>query len=356
MKTISLLTASSLILVSSAQADVDIFIAGAVSLKDVTYNTLLSLYGGAPTSVNLDNKAKPTSANVYTMTGQMPAIFGAQTVNTHVNWNGSGAAIQSLTGNGSCNFFSSATQGITNLVSASVDVGFSVVFQRDYSYTTPVLSDSTYGATPTIFAKSLTAPASLTNLTSQHLRFLEANGSAPLSIFTGNTADTNQILWIMRDIGAAHRIISSKEAGFTGNALGYYYTNGNWVLDPVGQLTWPIINKMLTNNYGPCVTFLPPTEAGNVPPGNILSFNGFYPFRSTFSTVTNDYSPVINGQYTCWGFEHIMTKPTASPDITTFTTAFKTAIQSNMTTSPYSIPLSRMKVTRSSTGGLVTPK
>lgn len=356
MKTISLITISSLLLASVAQADVDIYIGGAVSLKDVTYNTLKSFYGPQLVSQNLDNSAKPTSANVYTITGQMTNLFGTQTVNTHVNWNGSGPAIQSLTGNGKTSFFVSATQGVTNQVAATVDVGFSVVFQQDYSYSTPVLEDSIYGATPTIFAKSFQAPATLTNLTSQQIRFLEANGRAPQSLFTGNSNDTAVIYWIMRDIGAAHRIISAKEAGFTGNAVAYNYTNSAWVLDTIGQLTWPIIDKMLTNNYGPCLTFLPPTEAGSVPATNILSFNGVFPFRGTFSTITNDFTPVITGQYTCWGFEHIMVNPQANANITAFATAFKSALQTNMIGSPYSVPLGQMQVTRSSTGGLVTPQ
>jgi hypothetical protein len=114
---------------------------------------------------------------------------------------------------------------------------------------------------------------------------------------------------------------------------------------------------MLTNYTGACVSFLPPTEAANVPPANILSFNGHYPFRGTFTTATtNDYTPVINGQYTCWGFEHIMTKPTASANVTAFANALKAAIQSKMSVSPYSVPLDKMMVTRNATGGLVTPK
>ena len=220
-----------------------------------------------------------------------------------------------------------------------MDVGGSVVYQSDYPYATPVLNDSTYGVTPTIFARSPQVPATITNLTSQQLRFIEANGSAPASLFTGNAADTNIIYWIMRDIGAAHRIISADEAGFTGNALGYYYTNGAWVLDPVGRTSWPLIVNMITNNFGPCLTFLPPNQAGFVPPANILSFNGNLPFRGSFSTVTNDFTPTINGQYTCWGFEHVMTAPTANADIVAFAAALEAGVQSNMVTSPYSIPL-----------------
>lgn len=353
---IPLIAAVSLMTSIISRADIDIYIAGAVSLKDITYNSLLSLYGGAPSSVNLDNASKPTSANVYTMTGTMPTLFGSQTVNVYVNWNGSGSAIKSLTGNGPCSFYGSSTQGVTNLVNANVDVGFSVVFQKDYSYPTPVLTDTMYGATPTIFAKSVDAPAALTNLTSQQLRFIEANGSAPASIFTGDATDTNEIYWIMRDIGAAHRVISAKEAGFSGSALAYNYTNGTWVLDSVGQTKWSLIDKMLTSHYGACISFLPPTEAGNLPSTNILSFNGFRPFQGSFSTVTNDYTPVITGLYTCWGFEHIMTKPTANANITAFANALRSTIEANMSTSPYSVPLSKMQVTRSSTGGLISPK
>ena len=123
-----------------------------------------------------------------------------------------------------------------------------------------------------VFKPAIDNRYALEKVTSQQLRYIEANGSAPASLFTGNAADTTIIYWIMRDIGAAHRIISADEAGFTGNALGYYYTNSAWVLDPVGRTSWPLILNMITNYYGPCMTFLPPNQAANVNPANILSF------------------------------------------------------------------------------------
>jgi len=355
---LSLLAAANLLLAASAPAQINIHIAGAVSLQNVVYNTLVGLYGANLASENLSNTGTPTAANTFTMTGEMVGLFGSQTVNVYVNWSGSGAAIQSLTGNGTVNFYSSATQGNTNMVAANVDVGGSVVYQSDYPYPTPVLNDSTYGVTPTIFARSPQVPTTITNISSQQIRYIEANGSAPESLFTGNAADTNTIYWIMRDISAGHRIISADEAGFTGNALAYYFnsTNNAWALDPVGQPTWPLILHMITNNFGPCLTFLPPNQAANINPTNILSFNGNYPFRGTFSTVTNDYSPTINGQYTCWGFDHVLTAPTASANVLTFASALETGVLSNMVTTPYSIPIPRVNVTRSSTGGLVSPK
>jgi hypothetical protein len=178
------LTTLSLLVVVNTRADINIHVAGAVSLQDVTYNTLVGLFGANLTSQNLSSPTKPTSANVFTMTGQITNLFGSQTVTIYVNWSGSGPAIQSLTGNGTVNFYASPIQGVTNLVPAAVDVGGSVVYQNDYPYATPALNDSTYGVTPTIFARSPQAPATLTNITSQQLRFIEANGSAPESLFT----------------------------------------------------------------------------------------------------------------------------------------------------------------------------
>lgn len=351
-----LLVAASLLAPLPGQAQVNLYLAGAVSLKDVVYRTLIGFYGANLASVNADNAAKPQNANKLTLAGQMTNLFGNQTVTVFVNYNGSGPAIQSLTQNTPISFFASATPGITNPVTSAIDVGFSVVFQRDFPYATPVLRDEVYGVTPTIFVKSPQAPASFTNLTSQQYRLLSANGAVPQFVLTGNPHDTEPIYWIMRDIGAAHRVISAREAGFGGSALAYVYKGNAWVLDPVGQTTWPAIVNLLTNNFGPCVSFVPPPEAGTVPPENILSFNGHKPFIGTYSTGTNDFTPVITGQYTCWGFEHIMTRPTAAPHVATFAAALKTAVETNMVTSPYSIPLSRMLVTRNATGGVVTPQ
>ena len=107
--TFSLLAAASLLLAADARAQINIHIAGAVSLKDVTYNTLkTNMFGPANIiAQNLDNAAKPTAANNYTIAGTMPNLFGSQIVTVYVTWNGSGAAIQSLTGHGTCNFLGS---------------------------------------------------------------------------------------------------------------------------------------------------------------------------------------------------------------------------------------------------------
>lgn len=341
---------------TAAQAQIRIHLAGAVSLKDVAFKSIHDFYGPNLQSANYDNPARPIAANRMTLSGQMKSLFGDQTVTLLVNYSGSGPAIQSLTQNTPIPYLASATPGATNLITAPADLGFSVVFQRDYPYPTPILNDVIYGVTPTIFVKSPDAPASLTNLTSQQYRMIAANGAVPQHVFTGNTNDTDLVYWIMRDIGAAHRVISSREAGFTGAALAYVNRGSGWVLDPVGQPTWPGILAMVTNHFGPCITFLPPPEAGSVVPENILRFNGHLPFTGTYSTVSNNFAPVISGQYTCWGYEHILTRPTQSPAVAAFTAALKAALQANMETSPYSIPLHRMRVTRNSTGGVVTPE
>jgi hypothetical protein len=354
----AILTASGLLFTAGVDAQVNIYMSGAASVKDVIYSTITGYYGANLLSKNVDNKSKPQNANRLALTGQMNNLFGSQTVNVFINYSGSGPAIQSLTQNSPVSFFASATQDVTNLVQSPIDVGFSIVFQKDYPYPTPILSDQTYGATPTLFIKSRLAPAGLTNFTSQQLRLITANGSAPQSILTGNPEDTNVIYWIMRDIGAATRIISAKEAGYTGTQLAYVFNTNSaaWVLDPVGQTTWPAIINLLTNSYGPCMSFITPPDGGSIAPENFLRFNGFLPFSGTFSTVTNDYSPVINGQYTCWGYEHIMTRPNPPANITTFVNQLLADLRVNIQSSPYSVPLDRMKVSRSATGGVISPQ
>ena len=341
-----------------ANAQVNIYLSGAASVKDTIYASIVSFYGPNLTSKNLDKPSSPNLANNLVFTGQMTNLFGNQTVTVSIDYSGSGPALQSLAQNTSVSFFSSAKQGNTNLIYSPIDIGFSIVYQSDYPYPTPVLNDQIYGATPTFFVKSPLAPGALTNFTSQDLRLITANGSSPQSIFTGNPADTGVLYWVMRDIGAATRIVSAKEAGFTGTQLAYVYNTNTatWTLDPIGQLTWPIVINQVTNTYGPCMTFITPPDGGSIAPGNFVRFNGYLPFNGTFQTATtNDYSPVINGQYTCWGYEHLFTRPTPPANITTFYNALYSALTTNILTSSYSIPLNRMKVGRSATGGVVSP-
>lgn len=358
IKLSALILVAGCILAGRAHAQVNLYLSGAASVKDVIYYTIIGYYGADLASKNVDNTAKPQNSNRLAMTGQMTNLFGGQTVNVFINYSGSGPAIQSLTQRTPVSFFASATQGDTNLASSPVDIGFSIVYQKDYPYPTPVLKDTIYAATPTLFVKSPLAPAALTNFTSQQLRLITANGSAPQSLFTGDANDTNILYWIMRDIGAATRIISAREAGYTGTQLAYAYNTNSatWVLDPVGQTTWPIIIKMLTNNYGPCLSFITPPDGGSIAPGNLVRFNGFLPINGAFSTVTNDFTPVINGQYTCWGYEHIMTNPNTSANVAAFVAALSASLEVNVRTSPYSIPVDRMRVSRTATGGVVTPQ
>jgi hypothetical protein len=50
------------------------------------------------------------------------------------------------------------------------------------------------------------------------------------------------------------------------------------------------------------------------------------------------------------------TDPADNPAVTAFAAALEAGISSNMVTTPYSIPLPWVHVSRSSTGGLVTPQ
>src|SRR5215831_18483648 len=69
------------LLVMRTEAQVNLYMSGAASVKDVIYNTIIGYYGGNLGSKNVDNASKPQNSNKLTMTGQMTSIFGSQTVN-----------------------------------------------------------------------------------------------------------------------------------------------------------------------------------------------------------------------------------------------------------------------------------
>ena len=106
----------------------------------------------------------------------------------------------------------------------------------------------------------------------------------------------------------------------------------------------------------PAISYLTGVDAINVNGGaNILAQNGNKAFVGAYSAVSNDQSPVITGQYTQWGYEHLLSRTTASGNVTSFLAALLAAIDVDLQTSAYSIPLSKVRVERSAEGGPVTP-
>jgi hypothetical protein len=342
------------LLAGEAKAQVNIYLTGAVAFRSQTYSIITTnLFGPNLVSQNPTNNG--SSASVITWSGTIPSLFGGQTVNVYANYNGAVAGIQNLTLNTPASFLVTAP-GDTNRFSAVADLAFSSVFQKSTTYTTPVLNDEIFGVTPLFWLKSTNWPAGFTNITSQQIKELASNGYLPAWYFTGNTNDTQYVYFVTRDVTAGQRVITSKDSGFSGSPAAYANNGTTWVYDPTGQTsTANIINQL--NKYGPSISYLTGVDAINATNATILTYNGVSPFKdtTTLSSTSNNFAPVINGQYTLWGYEHILSRTTASGNVATFLSALSTNLVTSLNTYAYSIPKANVQVKRDSDGGKVYP-
>jgi len=349
--------ASTLLAAASAQAQVEINISGAVAFRDVAYRVIRSIYGANLTSQNPADSATAPSQLKVSWTGTIPALYGDQTVTVRAFYNGAVAGLQDLTQNRNVNYLSTSTAGDTNTVNLPSDLAFSTVFQRSTAFTSPPLEDSKFGVTPVFFVKSTSAPAGLTNITAQQFRVLAANGAVPGWFLTGDTNDTALVHYISRDPTAGQRVIVQKENGFNGSIISYQWdTNKNsFVLDPTGRNSTQIRDSLKIST--PAVSYLTGVDAIGLNGGaNILALNGVRAFTGTYSPSANDHSPVIQGQYSQWGYEHIVNRTTASSKVRTFRDALVAGIDADLKTSAFSIPLSKVRVERTGEGAPVAPR
>jgi hypothetical protein len=359
MKTLqlSLVTVVGAVLTAaSASAQVEINVSGAVAFRDTSYRAIRSIFGGNLTSQNPADGPATSGQLKVTWTGTIPELYGNQNVTIRAFYNGANAGIQDLTQNRNVNFLATPTPGDTNTINLQSDVAFSSVFQRSTSFTTPTLEDVRFGVTPVFLVKSSSAPAGLKNITVQQFRTLAANGSVPGWFLTGDTNDTALVDYVSRDPSAGQRTIVQKENGFTGSPIFYNWdaAKSQFVIDPTGRNSTQI--RDLLNVSGPAVSYLTGVDAINVNGGaNILAFNGNKAFVGSYSAAGNDHTPVINGQYTQWGYEHLFVRTTASANIKAFRDRLIKAIDVDLSTSAFSIPLSKLKVERTAEGAPVSP-
>lgn len=358
MKTIrSILPLFGLLIGMSLSAQVEIRISGAVAFRDTAYNAIRALYGANLASQNPADSPTASSQLKVTWSGKIPALYGDQTVVVRAFYNGAVAGIQDLTQNRNVSFLASATPGDTNTVNLPSDIGFSSVFQQSTEFLTPKLEDVRFGATPIVLVKSKTAPANLTNISSHQLKTLAANGRLPAWFFTGDTNQTGDVVFINRDPTAGQRVALFKEALFTGAPISYFWdtTKAAFVNDPAGRSATQIRDHL--NNFGPAISFLTTLDAYAVNGGaNVLRYNGALPFNNVFNNVSNDYTPVLNGQYSLWVYEHLLNRGTAPANVKTFRDSLVAGIGTYLKASAFSVPITSLNVERTADGAPVAPR
>jgi hypothetical protein len=263
------------------------------------------------------------------------------------------------------------------------DVCMSDVFQTSTPFPTPALKDNIVGVVPFKFVASTGAPASLTNITPHLAQNLFKGGVTPLALFDGNPNDESDfyVFATGRDPDSGTRMTAFAESGvgvftivkqyqpvITGQgANGYggtiqrldpvYGATNLWPVDVVNGITYPVgdagyssggsLSKaMSANSTGFCLlSYLGLNDAANALANGAheLSWNGFY-----YST-----NGVQEGQYTFWGYEHLMYRSSFTAPALTVVTDIKNRIYS--TFAPISgINVNAMNVSRPTDGGAIS--
>jgi hypothetical protein len=358
-KLLACLTLGGLFTAATVQAQIDFYITGSTAFRANAYRSIRIMYvnqGGALTGQNpADGGGNASGSNIVTFAGTMPTSFGSQTVTIHASYSGSAAGVQALAQNINVLYYATATAGDGTTVSHMADLAFSDVFQSSTAYQKPTLNDATVGVQPFTYTKSVTTPATVTNITIQQLQALESGGVMPLSYFTGNTADDNLLLYLVgRDTSSGTRITSILDSLFVGSPLLWAPdAQCNWNVSP-GFSSGSGVDAVLNGTCGPAIGHLGLADAKTVNSGaNILSYDGVKPFYGLITAP--DFTPVIKGLYSFWSYEHLFERVGAPANVNTFRGLLKAEINNDLATSTTALQTGAMKVTRSADGGPISP-
>lgn len=421
-------------LVTAAQADVEIRVTGATAFRSASMKAIYDKFvaGGSFTfahdvAANVTPGLAVQGANRATFKGTFPGISGVTTV--RCSWNGSVEGVRAVALGGAFNplFIQDAALaspgGDTNeaanenanktgdTLAQLAKFTFTDVRQTSTPVASPVLnpSDAAVGITTFALIANEGAPAGLTNVTSQQFKALFGSGKLPLSVFTGNSADTKYVYASGRNDGSGTRTTYMAESGLgittlvtqfvatssTGTAINVIrkapstatlgagtYASTLWGQDLDGNGGY-VSGSTLRTDFGKTsssvrvldadgselepagtdlllLTFLTTPDARTAASngGKILGWNGYglTSLQSSSTLSTADRDAIAQGVYTAWSYQQFYYSGSLSADETTFDTAIRTGIPAGLLPSRLNgIPLSEMAVVRSDDGSPVAP-
>ena len=388
---------------STAQADVNIYIAGSPPFRANVFRAIEAAFdGGTPTSINPANAG--TGTGVYTAQGTMNSLYGAQTVTIYASFNGSVQGLEDLLNNTSLTFTNITPGG--SAVTAVPTITFSDVDKSSTLAASAPVTETHVAILPFVYCRNPLTPTTVTNVTGHQLQSLWNNGALKLSLFTGNTNDDSGLMYVTgRNKDSGTRVCGGSDAYYTGTPILYGFNT-------TFPNTWAIMNQnlsgtlygfgyssggneaiALTNQLasGPCIGYEglndALTVAGSACTGapkvngggncSIIAYDGFLPFNnyaiSTSGSPTvvpayPDFTPIIEGQYSFWSYECIEMLNTHTSDTTyQYYTNMVSGLDYDLlqaevnggNSSKYgpvtALRLSEMRCNRSSVGGSITP-
>ena len=322
-------------------------------------------------------------------------------------WSGSVGGIYALTvGGANTPFLNQAslkiaggTATLSTTGTANLDVGTELeqpdtcladCYQTSTLYTSPGLTDTTVGVVPFKFVASNGAPTGLTNVTPQIANALFGTGNIRLSQFTSANADEGTTVFAVgRDPDSGTRITALSETGVgaLGNIVQYLPTisggavtgtasasladgtpgasGESYTYSPAATLYNGITVPVSYGGYssgGSLATAMGSTTNATtgysvtyLSTGDAATAIGLGAKELTYNGVLYSAIAVAEGQYTFWGYEHVMYKGTL--DHTTTNVKYPTvqALIANLTSTTATVKLSTMHVSRTGDGALVGP-
>ena len=388
---------------ATANATQTIYINGSTAFRAAA-NTAIQAVLGATHTPTATSNSDITKANVINWIG---VPFNSTTINVKVCFYGSLSGTQSVsenyawpfaadgatTANLSTTFVPPVTPNVNPNSTVYTDfqvptIAFSDTYQSSTPFHTSSLTDDVVGIVPFQWVASYGCPTGL-SLNTQLVNAIFTNGSTPLSTVAGaSTSSTKTLFATGRDPDSGTRLTALAEAGIgVGTSLAQYqmltkngsnqvltqdfwqaatingidYSAGNTGYASGGTLAGIMQLDLYTNFNGYYVTYLGRSDAktalgtGGAGPAVLVAWNGLNYFTS--ATTWND-SLIINGQYTFFGLEHVLTHT-----LTGQAPTFKSQLLSTLVgtraahgdVSAVGISLFDMLVTRTADGGYITP-
>jgi hypothetical protein len=405
LKKLALTIGAGCAIVSTASADSTLYIAGSTAYRKATYAALLALYNAAGNSLDANY---PVGDSSSTATGSGATVNSVGNGAANLVWSGTlanqglGHVVIVANWSGSISgqkadaesavwptFLDPATVApAENFIGHIPDYNVSDNFQKTTVYTAALdplavnLTRTPVAVIEFVVAKDPTAPADLTDVTSEGLRELYLGGFINLAQFTGSAADTGSyVIGTGRDDDSGTRTIFEADNGlsFTATLLQWglhspsvdnspagTYTPYQFGLasinanDGTGYSSGGTVAKVLADGTGPGSILNPSTGVGNVTsyfvgyvsvtdangvvaPAQWLNYNGV-----PFSNVA-----VEQGQYTYWGYENVDIRPAHKNGIfNTFYNALVTGLTAQAGTLAGTLPIANLAGSRTADGGL----
>lgn len=352
-----LIGASALGLVASAQAQSVLRLTGSTAYRAQTHAAIQAAltpgYSRAITGTDVNAAAAATFVGTI---GSTPVVI-------QCGWTGSVEGIRDVsTGvNNQQKFIPAATAtpaGVTGATAnedAVPDVTLSDCTQGSTIYTTPTLlspaAGSVVGIIPFRFFTNPGAP--FNKITDQQIQQLYANGSLPLSFFTGNAADeTHHVYAAGRANSSGTRLIMHAETGIGAfSSVNQYQINtqntlvflGNGGVSGSALKTYvsSALSGGLAGDY--VVAYMGGSDASGAVTGGAteLAYNG--------TSYAGDATKVQNGSYSFWGYEQFLYRPSLPATEKGIADTLAAQIKALDTV------LAGMRAQRTADGGLITP-